>query len=392
MDKKTVRDIDVSGKRVLVRVDFNVPLREGVVTDDSRIRAALPTIEYLVERGAKVILMSHLGRPKGVDDALRLDAVAQELADMLDKQVEKADTTVGDDVVEAIDRLGPGGILLLENLRFNEGEKKNDPEFASRLGQLADVYVNDAFGASHRAHASIVGLSKHMPAVAGLLLEKEIDTLTAILKDPDRPLIAILGGSKVSDKIGVIEKFLDIVNALVIGGGMCFTFLKAKGYDIGNSLLEEDKLDFCRRIIERAAQKDIPIYLPSDVVIAKEISPDAEARIAHVDAIPDGWMGLDIGPDSIAAYRGVIGKSRTLFWNGPMGVFEIEQFSRGTEEIASAIANSVATSIIGGGDSIAALKKFHLENKVTFVSTGGGASLELLEGKVLPGYEALMDK
>ncbi|OFW31736.1 MAG: phosphoglycerate kinase [Candidatus Aquicultor primus] len=392
MDKKTVRDIDVSGKTVLVRVDFNVPLRDGVVTDDSRIRAALPTIEYLTGRGAKVILMSHLGRPKGVDDALRLDAVAQGLADILGKQVEKADTTVGDDVKEAIDRLEPGGILLLENLRFNEGEKKNDPEFASQLGQLADVYVNDAFGASHRAHASIVGLSKHMPAVAGLLLEKEIDTLAAILKDPDRPLIAILGGSKVSDKIGVIEKFLDIVNALLIGGGMCFTFLKAKGFDIGNSLLEEDKLDFCRRIIEQAAQKDIPIYLPSDVVIAQEISPDAEARIAHVDSIPDGWMGLDIGPDSIAVYRGVIGNSRTLFWNGPMGVFEIEQFSRGTEEVAKAIAASVATSIIGGGDSIAALKKFHLEDKVTFVSTGGGASLELLEGKVLPGYEALMDK
>ena len=392
MDKKTVRDIDVSGKTVLVRVDFNVPLRDGVVTDDSRIRAALPTIEYLTGRGAKVILMSHLGRPKGVDDALRLDAVAQELADILGKQVEKADSTVGDDVKEAIDRLEPGGILLLENLRFNAGEKKNDPEFASQLGQLADVYVNDAFGASHRAHASIVGLSKHMPAVAGLLLEKEIDTLTAILKDPDRPLIAILGGSKVSDKIGVIEKFLDIVNALLIGGGMCFTFLKAKGFDVGNSLLEEDKLDFCRRIIEQAAQKDIPIYLPSDVVIAQEISPDAEARIAHVDSIPDGWMGLDIGPDSIAVYRGVIGNSRTLFWNGPMGVFEIEQFSRGTEEVAKAIAASVATSIIGGGDSIAALKKFHLEDKVTFVSTGGGASLELLEGKVLPGYEALMDK
>lgn len=392
MDKKTVRDIDVSGKRVLVRVDFNEPLREGVITDDSRIRAALPTIEYLTDRGAKVILMSHLGRPKGVDDALRLDGVAQELADILGKQVEKADTTVGDEVKEAIDRLEPGGILLLENLRFNEGEKKNDTEFASRLGQLADVYVNDAFGASHRAHASIVGLSKYMPAVAGLLLEKEIDTLTAILKDPDRPLIAILGGSKVSDKIGVIEKFLDIVNALLIGGGMCFTFLKAKGFDVGNSLLEEDKLDLCRRIIEQAAQKDIPIYLPSDVVIAKEISSDAEARIAHVDSIPDGWMGLDIGPDSIAAYRGVISNARTLFWNGPMGVFEIEQFSRGTEEIAKAIADSVATSIIGGGDSIAALKKFHLEDKVTFVSTGGGASLKLLEGKALPGYEALMDK
>jgi phosphoglycerate kinase len=392
LDKKTVRDIDVSGKRVLVRVDFNVPLRDGVVTDDSRIRAALPTIEYLTERGAKVILMSHLGRPKGVDDSLRLDAVAQNLADILDKQVEKADTTIGDEVKEAIDRLEPGGILLLENLRFNEGEKKNDPEFAAELGQLADLYVNDAFGASHRAHASIVGLSKYMPAVAGLLLEKEIDTLAAIVRDPDRPLIAILGGSKVSDKIGVIEKFLDIVNALLIGGGMCFTFLKAKGFDIGNSLLEEDKLDFCRQVLEQAAQKDIPIYLPSDVVIAKEISADAEAKIAHVDSIPEGWMGLDIGPDSIAAYRGVISNSRTIFWNGPMGVFEIEQFSRGTEEIAMAIADSVATSIIGGGDSIAALKKFHLEDKVTFVSTGGGASLELLEGKVLPGYEVLLDK
>ena len=392
MNKKTVRDIDVSGKRVLVRVDFNVPLRDGVVTDNSRIRAALPTIEYLVNNGAKVILMSHLGRPKGVEEKFRLDPVAQELADLLGKEVEKADSIVGDEVKEAVDKLEPGDVLLLENLRFNEGEKKNDPEFAKQLAELADIYVNDAFGASHRAHASIVGVAAYLPAVAGFLLEKEVDTLTSILENPGKPFVAILGGSKVSDKIGVIDTFLDIVDALLIGGGMCFTFLKAKGFYIGNSLLEEDKIEYCRQAIEKAQQKGVELYLPSDVVVAREISPDAEAVVVDVDAIPEGWMGLDIGPDTISVYREVISGARTIFWNGPMGVFEIDQFSRGTEEVAKAIAESGATSIVGGGDSIAALRKFHLEDKVSFVSTGGGASLELLEGKKLPGVEALMDK
>lgn len=392
MDKKTVRDVDVSGKRVLVRVDFNVPISNSTVTDNSRIKAALPTIEYLISKGAKIILMSHLGRPKGVEDRYRLDPVAQNLADLLGREVDKVDTTVGDEVKQAVSKMEPGDILLLENLRFNDGEKKNDPEFAEELASLAGIYVNDAFGASHRAHASIVGVTKYLPSVAGLLLEKEVDTLTALLKNPERPFVAVLGGSKVSDKIGVIDKFLDIVDSIIIGGGMAFTFLKAKGFEIGKSLLEEDKLDSSKRALELADQKDVAIYLPSDVVIAKEISPDAEARVVPIDSIPEAWMGLDIGPDTINVYQDVIGSARTIFWNGPMGVFEIDQFSRGTEEVAKAIADSNATSVVGGGDSIAALKKFHLEGKVSFVSTGGGASLELLEGKPLPGVEALADK
>jgi phosphoglycerate kinase len=392
LDKKDVRDIDVSGKRVLVRVDFNVPINNGVVTDDSRIRAALPTIEYLVNNGAKVILMSHLGRPKGPEDKYRLDPVAQELADLLGKEVEKVDEIVGPHVKQAVDKMKPGDVLLLENLRFDEGEKKNDPEFAKELAGLADIYVDDAFGASHRAHASVVGVARYLPAVAGFLLEKEVDTLASILAHPKRPFVAILGGSKVSDKLGVIDTFLDIVDALLIGGGMCFTFLKAQGYNIGKSLLEEDKIEYCREVIRKAADKDISLYLPADVVIAQEISPDAEARVVPVDSIPDGWMGLDIGPDTIAVCQGVINSAQTIFWNGPMGVFEIDQFSRGTEEVALAIAQSGATSIVGGGDSIAALKKFHLEDRVSFISTGGGASLELIEGKKLPGVEALLDK
>ncbi|MCL6472048.1 MAG: phosphoglycerate kinase [Firmicutes bacterium] len=395
MNKKTVRDIDVSGKRVLVRVDFNVPLKDGVVTDNSRIKAALPTIEYLISKGAKVILMSHLGRPKGVEDKYRLDPVAQELADLLGKEVEKADAVVGREVKEAVDKMKPGDVLLLENLRFDEREKKNDPEFAKELASLADIYVNDAFGASHRAHASIVGVAQHIPAIAGFLLEKEVDTLESLLKNPERPFVAVLGGSKVSDKIGVIDRFLDIVDSLLIGGGMCFTFLKAEGYNVGKSLLEEDKVDYCRDAINKAQEKNINMYLPSDIVIAKEISADAEARVVSVGDIPDDWMGLDIGPETISVYRGVIKGAKTIFWNGPMGVFEIDQFARGTEEIARAVADATqsgATSVVGGGDSVAALKKVHLEDKVSFVSTGGGASLEMIEGKTLPGVEALMDK
>lgn len=395
MNKKTVKDIDVSGKRVLVRVDFNVPISNGIVTDNSRVKAALPTIEYLINQGAKVILISHLGRPKGIEDKYRLDPVAQSLADLLGRQVNKVDSIVGDEVKEAVDRMNPGDVLILENLRFDDREKKNDPEFAKLLASLADVYINDAFGASHRAHASIVGVGQYLPAVAGFLLEKEIDTLTSILENPRRPFAAILGGSKVSDKIGVIDKFLDIVNALLIGGGMCFTFLKAMGYEIGKSLLEEDKLDYCREAIKAAEQKNVALYLPSDVVVAQEISPDAEARVVTVDSIPEDWMGLDIGPDSISVYREAVNSAQTIFWNGPMGVFEIDQFSRGTEEVALAIAKATqagATSVVGGGDSIAALKKFHLEDKVSFVSTGGGASLELIEGKKLPGVEALLEK
>ncbi len=393
MNKKTVRDVDVSGKRVLVRVDFNVPISNGTVTDNSRIKAALPTIEYLINHDARVILMSHLGRPKEVEDKYRLDPVAQSLADVLGKEVEKADETVGPEVKKAVGKLKPGDVLLLENLRFDEREKKNDPDFAKELASLADIYVDDAFGASHRAHASIVGVAQYLPAVAGFLLEKEVDTLESLLKNPKRPFVAILGGSKVSDKIGVIDKFLDIVDSLLIGGGMCFTFLKAQGYSIGKSLLEEDKIDYCRDAIKKAQEKNVNMYLPSDAVIAQEISPGTEARVVSVDSIPDDWMGLDIGPDTISVYRGVAEGGQTIFWNGPMGVFEIDQFSRGTEEIAKAIAGATqagATSVVGGGDSVAALKKYRLEENVSFVSTGGGASLELLEGKQLPGVEVLL--
>jgi phosphoglycerate kinase len=384
LKKKTLREIDVAGKRVLVRVDFNVPLKDGAVADNSRVKAALPTIEYLIGRGARVVLMSHLGRPKGPEDRFKLDPVAQVLADLLGKEVKKADSVVGPDALEAAANLKPGDILLLENLRFDEREKKNDPGFAKLLASMADVYVNDAFGSSHRAHASVAGVSQYIPA-------KEVDTLTSIIEKPERPFIAILGGSKVSDKIGVIDALLDRVDALLIGGGMCFTFLKAEGYEVGKSLLEEDRIDYCEEAIKKADAKNIKIHLPSDVVVAQEISADAEARVVSVGEVPLDWMGLDIGPDSITGYAGVIRSAKTIFWNGPMGVFEIDQFARGTEEVAKAIAETDATSVIGGGDSVAALKKIHLEDQVTFVSTGGGASLELIEGKTLPGVESLMD-
>jgi phosphoglycerate kinase len=389
--KKTLRDIDVDGKRVLVRVDFNVPLKDGVVTDNSRVKAALPTIEYLISKGAKVILMSHLGRPKGHEDKFKLDPVAQVLADLLGQEVEKVDSVVGPDALEAASQLKPGEVLLLENLRFDEREKKNDPEFAKLLAGMADVYVNDAFGSSHRAHASVAGVPQYIPAVAGFLLEKEVDTLTSILENPKRPFIAIVGGSKVSDKIGVIDALLDRVDALLIGGGMCFTFLKAKGFEVGKSLLEQDKVDYCKEAMKKAESKGVNIFLPVDVVVAKEITAEAESKVVSASGITDDWIGLDIGEESIQVYTSAIKDAKTIFWNGPMGVFEIDQFAKGTMEVAKAVAAAEATSVIGGGDSVAALKKAHLENQVTFVSTGGGASLELIEGKALPGVEAIMD-
>ncbi len=392
-NKKTIRDIDVRGKRVLVRVDFNVPLDEmGKVIDDTRIRATLPTIDYLLGNGAKVILVSHLGRPKNFDERFRLDPVARALSRLLNRSVRKVDRTVTDKVIKAANELKAGDVLMLENVRFNPGEKENDPEFARALASLADIYVNDAFGAAHRAHASTAGVAKYLPAVAGLLLEREVSNLSRLLENPDRPFLAILGGNKVSDKIGVIDKFLEIVDVLLTGGGMCFTFLKAKGFNIGDSICQEEELDHCRKLLDKVEKNGITFYLPTDVVVADAFAEDANHKVVSVDRIPDGWMGLDIGPKTVEIYRGVMKRARTIFWNGPMGVFEMEPFSQGTRAIAEAIADSRATTIVGGGDSDAALKKYGLEDRISFVSTGGGASLKLLEGSPLPGLEALLNE
>lgn len=392
--KKTIRDIDVSGKRVLVRVDFNVPLNgSGGVADNTRIKATLPTVNYLLSQGAKVILVSHLGRPNGqVDEKVRLNPVARELSNLLGKKVQKVDKTVTDEVFEAAEKLQPAEILLLENVRFNPGEKRNDSEFAKNLASLAELYVNDAFGAAHRAHASTVGVTEYLPAVAGLLLEKEVNTLTHLLEDPERPFLAILGGNKVSDKIGVINKFLDVIDVLLTGGGMCFTFLKAKGLNVGDSLCQEEELDHCREMLEKAERNGKTLYLPVDVVVADALAENANYKVVLVDQIPSGWRGVDIGPRTIELYRDLIKDANTIFWNGPVGVFEMKPFAQGTKAIAEAVANSHATSIIGGGDTDAALRKFGLEEKVSFISTGGGASLKMLEGTPLPGVEALMDK
>ncbi len=392
-NKMTVRDVDVTGKRVLVRVDFNVPLDEaGRVVDDSRIRAVLPTVEYLIGRGAKVILMSHLGRPKGVDPKYRLDPVAERLAELLDREVTKVDETVGPEAKEAAAGMKPGDVLLLENLRFNPGEEANDRDFAKALADLADIFVNDAFGTAHRKHASVVGVAQYLPSVAGFLLEREVDTLTNLLEAPERPFVAILGGSKVSDKVAVIDKFLDVVDSLLIGGGMCFTFLKAQGLEIGKSLLEEDRLQYARDVIGEAESRTVSIHLPADVVVADRVAPDADSKVVPVTEIPDGWIGVDIGPATIADFRGAISKAKTIFWNGPMGVFEIEKFEAGTREIAKAVGESSGTSIIGGGDTVAAVERFSAASRMSFISTGGGASMKLLGGASLPGVEVLQDR
>ncbi len=394
--KKTVRDIDVKGKRVLVRVDFNVPITDGEVEDDTRICSALPTIQYLKEEGAKIVLVTHLGRPKGeVVDEFRLDPVAHYLNEKLGIPVKKLNRSVNGEVSEAVDSMSPGDIVLLENIRFYPGESKNDPEFASKLASIADIYVSDAFGTSHRAHASVVGVTDYLPSVAGFLLESEIDHLENLMKFPKHPFFAVLGGNKISDKIGVIDKLIDNVDGILTGGGMCFTFLKAKGLSVGNSLVEEEQLDMARGILKKAREKGVSFYLPSDVIIAEEISKEATSKVATVDNIPDGWMGLDIGPQTIDIYQPVLARAKTIFWNGPMGVFEIEAFSQGTLRVAEAIAEQTrkgALSIVGGGDSDAALKRFGLEDKISFVSTGGGASMKVLEGADLPGVMALEDK
>jgi len=392
--KKTVKDADVAGKRVLVRVDFNVPLADGAVTDDTRVRAALPTLRYLMDRGAKVIIVSHLGRPKGEPDPqYSLRPVRRTLQRLIGRNVTFVPETVGPDATEAVERMVEGEVLMLENVRFNPGEKANDPAFARQLAAFADIYVNDAFGAAHRAHASTAGVAEFLPAYAGLLLAREVETLTAMLADPERPFVAILGGSKVSDKFGVIDKLLDCVDTLIVGGGMAFTFLRAKGLEIGTSIVEPDWVEPAKAMLIKAAEKNVDIMLPVDFVVADAFAEDAETRIVGREEIPADMMGLDIGPTSGELFKGAISDAKTIFWNGPMGVFEMKPYETGTREVAAAVArNNRAVSVIGGGDSVAALKKFGLEERVTFVSTGGGASMKLLEGAPLPGVEALLDK
>jgi len=394
MNKKSIKDLNVAGKRVFCRVDFNVPMQDGKVSDDTRIRAALPTIQYLVEQGAKVILASHLGRPKGeVVEELRLTPVAERLSELLGKKVQKADEAYGDQVKSQIDSLTDGDVLLLENVRFYAGEEKNDAELAKSFADLADVYVNDAFGAAHRAHASTEGIAQYLPAVAGLLMEKELEVLGKALSNPERPFTAIIGGAKVKDKIGVIDNLLEKVDNLIIGGGLAYTFVKASGHEVGKSLLEEDKIDLAKSFIQKAKDKGVKLYLPIDAVVADDFSPTANNKVVAIDSIPADWEALDIGPKTGEIYADVIKNSKLVIWNGPMGVFEFDLFANGTKKVAVALAESTDTySVIGGGDSAAAVEKFELADKMSHISTGGGASLEFMEGKELPGVVALNDK
>ncbi len=394
MNKKSIKDVELKGKRVFCRVDFNVPMQDGQVTDETRIRAAIPTIKYLMEQGAKVILASHLGRPKGqVVEEMRLTPVADRLSAILGKEVKKADEAYGDSVKAIIDTMCEGEVLLLENVRFYAGEEKNDPELAKAFAELADIYVNDAFGAAHRAHASTEGIAHHLPAVSGLLMEKELDVLGKALSNPERPFTAIIGGAKVKDKIGVIDNLLDKVDNLIIGGGLAYTFVKAQGHEIGNSLLEEDKLELAKSFIKKAEEKGVKFYMPVDAVIADEFSVDANAKTVGIEEIPADWMALDIGPKTAELYSQVIQDSKLVIWNGPMGVFEWSKFAGGTRAVAETLAEANDTySVIGGGDSAAAVEKFHLADRMSHISTGGGASLEFMEGKALPGVVALNDK
>ncbi|TJX14278.1 phosphoglycerate kinase [Tissierella creatinini] len=396
MNKKTLKDYDYSGKKVLVRCDFNVPMDENLnITDDIRITSSLPTINYLIENGAKVILMSHLGRPKGeANPKYSLLPVAKRLSELLKKDVLFAvdSMVVSDKVKEMINTLKDGDVALLENTRYRKEEEKNGEEFAKDLASLGDLYVNDAFGTSHRAHASNVGISNILPSAVGFLVEKEIEVMVNALEDPKRPLIAIIGGAKVSDKIGVIENLLNIVDTLLVGGGMAYTFLKAKNYGVGQSILEQDKVDLAKDLMHMAVAQDVSLVLPKDVVVAKEFKNDTEFKTVDIDKIPDDWMGLDIGEETIKDFNDIIADAKTIIWNGPMGVFEMDNFSKGTFAIAKALAESTGVTIIGGGDSAAAVEKAGLAHKITHISTGGGASLELLEGKELPGIEAISNR
>jgi len=405
VSKKSIASLsaaDLQGKRVLVRADFNVPLDEtGAISDDTRIRAALPTINYLTENGAKVILSSHFGRPKGdnfearVTDKFRLTPVAKRLSELLGQEVVKPSDCIGDEVEGVVAAMQPGQVILLENVRFHPEEEKNTPEFAAKLASIADLYVNDAFGTAHRAHASTEGVAKYLhPAVAGFLIEKELEYLQNAIHNPQRPLAAIIGGSKVSSKITVIESLLEKVDKLLIGGGMIFTFYKARGLSVGKSLVEDEFLELARTLEVKAKEKGVDLLLPTDVVVADNFAPDANAQTVSVEAIPDGWMGLDIGPDAVKVFQEALGECKSAIWNGPMGVFEFDKFAAGTEAIAHTLADLTKTgtiTIIGGGDSVAAVEKVGLADQMSHISTGGGASLELLEGKVLPGIAALND-
>lgn len=393
MNKKSIRDVAVAGKRVFVRVDFNVPLENGAITDDTRIRETLPTINYLIEHGAKVILASHLGRPKGqVVEDMRLTPAAARLSELLGKPVAKADEAVGEAVKAQVAKLQNGDVLLLENVRFYPGEEKNDPELAKQFAELADLFVNDAFGAAHRAHASTEGIAHYLPAVSGLLMEKELDVLGKALHNPERPFTAIIGGAKVKDKIDVISNLLNIADNIIIGGGLSYTFLKAQGYEIGKSLVDNEKLELALGFLQKAKDKGVNFLLPIDIVVADDFSASANTRIVPVDGIPADWEGIDIGPKTRELYAETIKNSKLVVWNGPMGVFEIEPFSHGTRAVGEACAATTAYTVIGGGDSAAAVEKFHLADKMDHISTGGGASLEFMEGKALPGVVALNDK
>ena len=394
MNKKTVKDIDLKGKKVFVRCDFNVPMDEKQnITDNTRIVAALPTIKYLLEQDCKIILASHLGRPKGeVKPEFSLSPVAKELSKLLNKEVIMAKDVIGEDATNKAENLKEGEIMLLENVRFHREETDNDPEFAKKLASMAEVYVNDAFGAAHRAHASTAGIAAYLPAVSGFLIEKELTVLGNAINNPERPFMAILGGAKVSDKIGVIDSLLDKVDTLMIGGGMAYTFFKAQGYSVGNSLCEEEKTGLALEAMEKAKQKGVKLLLPVDTKVGKEFKPDTESKTVAWTDIPDGWEGFDIGEKTIEMFKNELKNAKTVIWNGPVGLFEFDQFAIGTNEIAKTLADLDATTIIGGGDSGAAVAKAGLADKMTHICTGGGASLEFLEGKKLPGIECLLDK
>jgi phosphoglycerate kinase len=391
--KVSIEQVEVAGKRVLVRADLNVPLADGVVQDDTRIRGVLPTIKNLLERGACVILVSHLGRPKGkVVPELRLDPVAEHLSKLLGRPVRKLDQVVGEEVEKAVAESKAGEVLLLENVRFEPGEEKNDPELAARLARLADLFVNDAFGTAHRAHASTAGVAKHIPAVAGLLMIKEIEALTRCLEQPGRPLVAILGGAKVSDKIGVLRRFMQLADTLLVGGGMANTLLAAKGYDLGDSFYEAESLDLAKTLLEESGQSRCRLELPVDLLIAQELKPNASYQVVSPEAVPAGWKAVDIGPETVKEYSKAVAAAGMVVWNGPLGVFEVPPFHQGTEGVARAVAESRAYSVVGGGDVVAALEKLGLADKISFISTGGGATLEFWEGKELPGIAVLQEK